>query len=180
MKFILAFALFLASVTSPAWTLKEVVKRNSSNELARTFQVTCSSADLFCSELCQSQSDCEVSQDSCLGCLSDTDLVVRSVLLDADRIYEVSAPPMDSNQIIFLFSRGFSLLTPTSSANVFSDPRDSADDARIRAKFQSLCPLPTQNPIIILTDLTKAVVCEDQAHNSLIYPLGIRNEFQKH
>lgn len=186
MKILLSFVLIFFVQNSFGFSLREVVARDSQNQLVRSFQAQCQPGDTFCQDLCGLGPACEVSVDSCDSCVNDTDLVTRSIILDSDRIYEVKKESVRVDSLISYFkTKAFYVMSATSLVNVFSDPQNPSDDQALRTQLQHICPAPTANPLIIIDGANPqdwspvAIVCDDETQNSIVMPLELRIEFSK-
>ncbi len=183
MKSLMIIILILSS-QSFGWSLKEVVARDTQNQLVRSFQAQCQTTESFCQDLCGKNDVCEVSRDSCDACISDSDLVTRSIILDSNRIYEIKKEIVrDESLIPYFKSQAFYVMSATSLVNIFSDPQNPADDQALRKDLQSICPASTVNPLILIDGANPqewspvAIVCDNESRNSEVFSLTLRAEF---
>lgn len=171
MRILITICLLLST---PVFAL--TVSSDWTAEFKKVVTVNCSEDDGYqCANLCEDYDKCEVNEGYCRNCAGDNQFIKYIFREMGNRIQSYAAPVNMTFFIDFIGEGNFVSLTSKSIFNFI----DKYNSFSTKEKFRSLCPSPTEYPIVFLevnpvsrdAERIKYVACSNSESEAEIYNL---------
>lgn len=169
------------SLQTTALELKSKIAVDSSGEIEKFLEVSCSTKDnSFCQQLCQNPTTCKVPEVLCEDCVTQKSQLIYTVFTDVNSIFKADVLFIEPVQLMgFLKNSKFISIPNDLFINMFTPEKKEA----LKKEFEKLCYINVQSATLLATVNEKnqaeelvGVVCQDNL-GSVVLPISLNPEF---
>lgn len=136
----------LIAPTVQAWSVTSQVGVGAKGEFQDAVTLFCRPDETLCQQVCQSKDSCWKEQELCFNCLGTANPLLRTVFTELNRLYRNSKQVVAAKDLAKVFQKDHVFIAARSIYNFYS----AVDNADVLARFQSLCPTPSTQPLVVL------------------------------
>lgn len=145
-KLLISFFSFITIQTAHAWTVNSQIAIGPKGEFQDTVTLSCRPDETLCQQVCQAKDSCWKEQELCFNCLGTANPILRTVFTEINRLYRNSKKVVPTAEIEKVFQKEHVFISARSIYNFYS----AVDNADVLARFQSLCPTSSTQPLVVL------------------------------